>query len=102
MTKRTNGHDDLLEFTREEWSDRPFLIELRGGYYDGRRFDWPTLPPMWSQPEPVSLSPLEWAAVLKMSPSRPDYRSLAPIANYRKTDHVTDDGAHIYEYSGHE
>lgn len=88
---------ELLEFTREEWADKPYLIELRGGYYDGNRHHWHELPLTWHQIEPAPpISILEY-----LSPE-PQLGSVVPVAIYQRTRHVTDDGAHIYEFSGHE
>jgi hypothetical protein len=88
---------DLADFNREEWADKPFTIVLRGGFYDGRRFNWHELPPMWRQPEPAP--PLTFtAATFPLT----TMASQIPIADYARTDSVTDDGAHVYAYWGHE
>lgn len=84
----------LEEFNREEWADKPYLIELRGGLHDGKRYHWHTLPLTWRQPEPA---PITLAEV-----DLPITAMGMPIADYRMTEHVTDDGARIYEYSHHE
>lgn len=88
---------DLLDFTLEEWADKPYLIELRGGFYDGKRHHWHNLPLTWRQAEPAppfSITAVETEPATAMSG--------IPIADYRMTEHVTDDGARIYEYYGHE
>lgn len=87
---------DLLDFTREEWADKPYLIELRGGYYDGKRHHWHELPRMWRQPEPVPLN----LTAMHLAPMTA--RSTYPVTNYRPTGNVTDDGSHIYEFTGYE
>jgi hypothetical protein len=70
---------------------------LRGGLSCGKRFSSPDLPPMWRQPEPVPLS-----SVLTEVVSNPFRARPWPIADYRQTGSVTDDGAHIYQLDGHE
>lgn len=81
----------LRDLNREEWPDKPFLIELRGGRNDGKRFRWHDLPRVWNQPEPRTID-----LTTDMSPS------VCPetirIALYQETGSVTDDGAHIYEF----
>lgn len=87
---------ELLDFTRDEWADKPFLLELRGGYCDGERHHWHELPRIWRQPEPV---PLDITAMrLAPMPAGSD----CPVTNYRPTGNVTDDGAHIYQFGGYE
>ncbi|SET48951.1 hypothetical protein [Nonomuraea wenchangensis] len=84
----------LSKFNREDWADKPFLIELRGpNGDDGTRFRWHELPPMWRQPEARPLTTFEYAD---------PWDSHMPVADYRPTGSVTDDGAHIYEFYQHE
>jgi hypothetical protein len=96
--------NSLEEINREEWADKPFLIELRGGQSDGKRFRWHDLPHVWRQPEDHGKSLLEMARDCddpRFDPTRPDW-TYAPVADYRMTEHVTDDGACIYEFYCHE
>ncbi|HZB28945.1 MAG TPA: hypothetical protein VE465_02145 [Streptosporangiaceae bacterium] len=83
---------DLRDLNRDEWADKPYLIELRGGLNDGKRFRWPQLPYVWRQPEPA---PISW---LMADIEGPSFRLLPPTADYRWTDHVTDDGYRIYQF----
>lgn len=89
--------DRLSAFNDEEWADKPYLIELRGGPRNGKRFWWPTLPMMWREPLPQEVSLTDF-----LSPSSVQLQtasSLTQIADYRETGSVLDDGAHIYEFS---
>jgi hypothetical protein len=83
---------ELYRFTQEEWAEQPYTIELRGGRLDGERFTLPNLPHQWHVPEPVGVLSFE---------TEPDPLMAAvpsfPVTDYRRTDQVTDDGAHIYE-----
>jgi hypothetical protein len=81
----------LHDLNREEWADKPYLIELRGGRVDGQRFHWHQLLSVWRQPEPAPVD-------LTLDPSVPLYPMAIPVAQYRETGSVTDDGAHIYEF----
>lgn len=81
----------LRDLNREEWADKPFLIELRGGRADGQRFRWHELPPAWKQPEPATVN-------LAMDLYAPPQPMIMPVALYRRTGSVSDDGAHIYEF----
>ncbi|WP_433233765.1 hypothetical protein [Actinomadura nitritigenes] len=80
----------LRDLNREEWAGKSFLIELRGGGGDGERFHRRTLPLAWMRPEPAVL-----ALDRDPDPLRP-----MPVAVYRRTGRVADDGAHIYEFEG--
>lgn len=80
----------LRDLNREEWADKPFLIELRGGRVDGQRFHSRELPRFWKKPEPAVVD-----LTTDLSPSV--YPELL-IALYRATGSVTDDGAHVYEF----
>lgn len=86
----------LSAFNDEEWADKPFTIELRGGPRSGQRFRWRDLPMVWREPLPQEVSLTEF-----LSPSSPQLQTTAsqvPIADYRETGSVMDDGAHIYEF----
>lgn len=85
------SESELYRFTKEEWAEHPYMIELRGGRSDGKRFTLPGLPWIWRVPEPLGIVNYSFEAV---DPSRPPEM---PITNYRRTGRVTDDGAHIYE-----
>lgn len=81
----------LRDLNREEWADKPFLIELRGGRADGKRFRWRELPLAWKQPEPAAVD-------LTMDLHAAPQPMVMPVSLYRQTGSVTDDGAHIYEF----
>lgn len=81
----------LQDLNREEWADKPFLIELRGGRVDGQRFRWHDLPRFWKQPEPAAVD-----LTTDLAPS--SYPETMRIALYRETGSVMDDGAHVYEF----
>lgn len=85
----------LARLNDEEWADRSFTIELRGGRDDGRRFPWHDLPTLWRQPDPEPLP----ISMMDMDPSWPTEMR---IADYQRTDSVQDDGAHIYEFYQYE
>ncbi len=92
--------DALSKFNREDWADKPYLIELRGGgAEDGKRFRWHELPYMWRQPEQLPAS-LEFAADA-LSPESGALSGMR-IANYRPTGSVTDEGAHVYQLDRYE
>ncbi|MEV4672715.1 hypothetical protein AB0K34_13755 [Actinomadura sp. NPDC049382] len=85
----------LHELNREEWADKPYLLELRGGSVDGQRFCSRDLPRFWKVPEPAIVD-----LTTDLTPST--YPESLRIALYRETGSVTDDGAHIYEFERHE
>ena len=77
----------------EEWADKPYLIELRGGRMDGDRFRRKELAVTWGAPELLEPSLVTDADGI----FRPE---LVPLSMYRRTGTVTDDGAHIYQFEG--
>lgn len=90
--------DALSKFNREDWAGQPFLIELRGGAEDGKRFRWHELPFLWRQPEQLPIA-LEFTSAAYLEPSTsPAMR----IADYRPTGAVTDDGVHVYQLHRYE
>lgn len=89
--------DRLSAFNDEEWADKPYTIELRGGPRAGKRFRWHSLPMMWREPLPPKPDLLLLSAVQPMTTAEQ-----FPIADYRETGSVLDDGAHIYEFDRHE
>lgn len=91
------SESDLYRFTQEEWADKPYLIELRGGKVDGQRFRWHELPMMWRQPEPPPIT--ETIMAVDSDLTRP---TSMRIADYRRTDSVRDDGAHVYQFDRYE
>ncbi|WP_131888785.1 hypothetical protein [Actinomadura rubrisoli] len=83
----------LSDLNREEWADKPYLIELRGGRMDGNRFRRNKLAITWCVPEIVEPSLVTDADGI----FRPE---LVPLSIYRRTGIVTDDGVHIYQFEG--
>lgn len=91
-----SGLDDLARLNDEEWADKPYLIELRGGKGDGERLRLPNLPEIWRRPEPRPVTLGSYTEPLPLSAIGP------PTAQYRRTGNVRDDGAHIYAFYGFE
>jgi hypothetical protein len=81
--------DDLARLNDEEWADKPYLIELRGGRADGQRFRWHELPYIWQVPDPEPITLTSIALDLTVPTLR--------VLDYRPTGSVLDDGAHVYE-----
>jgi hypothetical protein len=88
--------DRLSAFNDEEWADKPYLIELRGGPRSGKRFSWHTLPMAWHEPIPLDFNAIFLSQSVALSQTS---TSQMQIADYRETGSVTDDGVHVYEFS---
>lgn len=92
----TDPLDRLSTFNDEDWADQPYLIELRGGPRSGKRFRWRDLPMMWREPIPQDFNAADFLSLSAVQPQT--VASQIPIADYRETGSVMDDGAHIYEF----
>jgi hypothetical protein len=84
--------DALARFNDEEWVNQPYTIELRGGRACGQRLASPELPSMWRVPELLGID------FLTASEPALSTESSSRVADYRRTDEVTDGGAHVYEF----
>ena len=83
---------NLRDLNREEWAEVPVKLRLVGGPADGTEVTWDSLPRIWRYPVPVST--LELLGLADRSDEGP--RIMNNVINYEQTDHVADDGAHLY------
>jgi hypothetical protein len=90
----TDPLDPLSALNREEWADKPYLIEMQGGEVEGRRFRWHDLPLVWRQPLEPPPAPLSMLYSTEPTTAGATHWT----ADYRRTGSVTDDGAHVYEF----
>lgn len=90
----------LSDLNRDEWKNRPYLIELRGGPRCGKRFKHGNLPLIWREPVPDPFTLINFPSPLS-SVAQP-MSSTLPIADYRATRSVTNAGARIYEFAQYE
>jgi hypothetical protein len=90
----------LSDLNRDEWKNRPYLIELLGGPRCGKRYTHGDLPLIWREPTPEPFTlinfPSPFSSVAQMTLTK------TPIADYRATRSVTNTGARIYEFVRYE
>lgn len=86
----------LRKLAEDEWRFEPFGIRLSGGPHNGKELRVKNRPEVWAMPKPMD----RMKAFLSYDDTYPTAASVTPVAMYRNTGHIDDDGWCVYEYEG--